>query len=442
AEESERSQERRRASVHELDERLVSMLAHFAAERYGDEWEASGKKFTRAAGNSEPLLLQLCAPWSVYAARIEGQRVVDIFLTDCGRRLSSEERAWLAAQQKAVLSIWEITDREPGVALTARDLLSGETRQIREARGSRTLVARDAVLARVVDSEGASYFCGIHPRPLPPDGAARVVAYVRRRTRAKGRLSLATLGDEELGLAMVRYWARVVREAEADAALPKKVVNTDGESLPMTTDHFEFDVGAMAEIQVKLRGIEGLETDDPEEANSPHTFYQRGNAIHSDWENTVLGHLTLEEGRLRLETNSIERADRLRARLETGCGGLLRHRIREHADPLSNARERSGFHRQPAAAPPPEAEEALRQFKERHYTHWPDTPLPALGGKTPRQAAHSKRGREQVDLLLRSMENAEQRMSAGAPFDFTRLRRDLRIDAESDSAQNRSAQRE
>jgi hypothetical protein len=150
--------------------------------------------------------------------------------------------------------------------------------------------------------------------------------------------------------------------------------------------------------------------------------------VHAHWDNTVMGHLTLGSDRLQLETNSVERADRLRAQLEAGCGALVRHRLREHADPLSSAR--SGRESGPLPEPPPEALEALREFKTRHYATWSDTPLPALGGKTPRQAARTRRGRNQVDVMLRSMENSEQRAGGGAPFDFGPLRRDLGLDGE------------
>jgi len=136
----------------------------------------------------------------------------------------------------------------------------------------------------------------------------------------------------------------------------------------------------------------------------------------------------LEESRLRLETNSVERADRLRARLEAGCGGLLRHRAREHGDPLSSARPSPDAAR-PAPVVPPAAIDAVREFKARHYADWADVPLPALDGKTPRQAVRTKRGREQVDVLLRTMENAEQRSRDGATFDFAPLRRSLGLDA-------------
>jgi hypothetical protein len=424
--ESARLQDRKRANVHELDERLVRHLRAYAAERYGAKWKTATDRFARAAGGAEPLLVQLAAPWSVYVAQIEGERAVDEFLEDEGGTLSPEERAWLEAQQGAALSVWEVTACEPGVSVTARDMLSGESRRILEVRGSHALVARDAVLARVADYDGASYFCGIYPRLLPPHAAARVTAQVRRR--ATKTTSPAALRDEALGLAMLRHWAKAVREEEEAAAAPKNLVNTDGEAFVMTTDHFELEANARGEVRARLNRIEGVEHEEDDQEGARFTVFKRGNAVHAHWDNTVLAHLTLGTDRLRLETNSVERADRLRAQLEAGCGALLRHRLREHADPLSEAR--SFRESTPPTEPPPEALEALREFKARHYASWSDTPLPALGGKTPRQAARTRRGREQVDVILRSMENGEHRAGGGAPFDFGPLRRGLGLDEE------------
>ncbi len=422
--ESARLQERKRSNVHELDERIVRHLREYAAERYGAKWKAATDRFARAAGGAEPLLVQLAAPWSVYEAQIAGERAVDGFLKEKGGMLSPEERAWLTAQQGAVLSVWEVTACEPGVSVTARDLLSGDSRRIHEVRGSRTLVARDAVLGRVADHDGASYFCGIHPRLLPPHAAARVTAQIRRR--AAKAPSPAALGDEGLGLAMVRHWAKAVREEEAAAAAPKKLVNTDGEAVVMTTDHFEIVAAGHGELRTRLILIEGVEHEEDGDAGARFTVFKQGNAVHAHWDNTVLAHLTLGSDRLRLETNSVERADRLRARLEAGCGALLRHRMREHADPLSSAR--SGRESTPRPAPPPEALQALGELKAQHYAAWVDAPLPALGGRTPRQAARTPRGREQVDVILRSMENGEHRAGGGPPFDFGPLRRGLGLD--------------
>jgi hypothetical protein len=57
--------------------------------------------------------------------------------------------------------------------------------------------------------------------------------------------------------------------------------------------------------------------------------------MHRGWDNTIVGSASISGQTLRVETNSRERADALRQRLEAACGERIRHRAREHADPLS-----------------------------------------------------------------------------------------------------------
>ncbi len=77
----------------------------------------------------------------------------------------------------------------------------------------------------------------------------------------------------------------------------------------------------------------------------------------------------------------------------------------------------------------PQEEALLLEAKEAHYRDWADTPLPALGGKTPRAAMRSKASREKLDLLLRDMENYESHLPAARRFDVTRLRRELGLES-------------
>ena len=148
--------------------------------------------------------------------------------------------------------------------------------------------------------------------------------------------------------------------------------------------------------------------------------------MHKDWENTVIARAWVSEGALKLESNSIARADELRRRIEEACTGLLRHRAREHSDPVALAEHCPPS--EPENELPPEVQQRLvRDLKERHYADWPDQPLPALGGKTPRDAARTRRGRAQVDLLLRQFENSEGRLPPGERFDISDLRAQLRL---------------
>ena len=69
---------------------------------------------------------------------------------------------------------------------------------------------------------------------------------------------------------------------------------------------------------------------------------------------------------------------------------------------------------------PEEAAAIILDYKRRHYGKWPDEPLPALGGRTPRQAARSKTLRPQLVDLLKDMENHEARAARpdSPAFDF------------------------
>ena len=56
---------------------------------------------------------------------------------------------------------------------------------------------------------------------------------------------------------------------------------------------------------------------------------------------------------------------------------------------------------------PPIVAETMREFLDKHYQSWIDTPLPALDGRTPRQAIKTKSGKDEVVVVLKYMENME-----------------------------------
>jgi hypothetical protein len=426
SDEADRASERERAGDHDLDGELVHELSAYAMARFGFEWSRFTQDFVDSSGT-----LQLAVPWSVYQYRVQGRSVPEWYLAEHGRGLSRAERGWLAAQQAAWLSVWEVIGVEAGKTVTLRDLLSHEERCVREVSGSQTLVVRDALLARVVDHEGVSLLCGAHPRPLPPTEAADLVRRARGRLRRKRAVPVERLRDEPFGRYLIKRWEETVTELDLYAAIPPQLHNTDGDPFLLTTDHFELEQVARAEVERCLAGMEGVEAENAEgdagQDGSAYVFLTPGNPMHTSWENTVTGRACLEGTLLRLETNSRERADALRERVEAACGGLLRHRVREHTDPLSPSAQAAATSA-PPETPPPEAEQLLLDFKRRYYADWIDQHLPALGGLSPREAVRTARGRDAVDVLLKDMENHEHRSSEQSLFDFGELRRELKLE--------------
>jgi hypothetical protein len=412
----------REEDVHALDRRLVRVLQGFARAELSPGWFDHESDFFEP---DEELALQFIDPWSVYGFPVEGSTVAEHYLGKYGWRLTDVERRWLDAQRAAWLSIWEVLEVDPGRGIKLRDLLSHETRYVNELSASHDLVARDAVLGRVIDHQGISVLCGMHLRPLPPRDAAELVRLARGRLRRKGAVPPERLRATDFGRYLIRRWEERVEALDALAQLPGALQNTDGDALLLTVDHFDLTAGSRGEIESRILRMEGVERSGGD--GSEFSILQEGAPIGMLGGRTLIGVVRLSPTSLRIESNSVARADALRVRLESACGELIRHRAREHSDPLSAAvrSARAGASDPPA---PPELQQALRELKARYYAAWLDERIPALGDKTPREAVRTARGRERVDALLKEIENMERRFEGGQAFDVGDLRRELGLD--------------
>jgi len=419
------------AAWHELDHALARRMARYARDRFGPEWMSVAAS---ALGNSKQLE-GLLADWALHHQPLDGKPISQRFLEEEIRRLSHDEVAWLVAQRVSWLSVWEVVAVEPGRGLTLKDLLTDQTRQVVETSASQTMVKRDAMLARVVDYQGASVLCGVHGRSLPPRDAAMVVERARRRLRRKTSIPVERMREEAIGRYLIDQWEEAVEEAEIRASVLPTLQNTDGESLLLTTDHFGFDVSDQEKIVQRLAAIEGVEapseTDGPD---APYVFSKPGKLAGGDGGQTIIATAKISGGTLRIETNSLERANSVRAVLESSLGALIRHRAREHTDPIASMRTRKGQdggssrERPMPSLPPGETGRIIQDWKEGHYSSWVDEPLPALGGESPRRTARTKSGREMLSVLLKEMENGEARQPEGQRFDFSRIRRLLGLE--------------
>ena len=416
ADEAEHAAFQATAPTHAMDDRLVNRLSRFALQEFGEAWEAFANDF---ADPDEAI--QLARSWSVYCFEVNGKTVVDAYLDTRGRRCSREERSWLDAQRAAWLSVWEVEAVDPGKTVSLHDLLSGARRTVQETRGSKTLVARDALLARIVDHDGVSLLCGMHHRALPPLETAEVVRRARSRLRRKRAVPVERLRDAGFGRHLIRYWEEAVEDLDARSAMPPDLRNRDGDPLLLTVDHFEVATGAMATIDARINEMEGAQQEAAGEGASVYAFLRPDDATRPDGEQTVVARAQMDARALRIETNSEARADALRERIEAACGSRIRHRAREHMDPLALSKNAE---QSPPA--PPEQQELVAEFKARHYAAWLDQPLPALNQRTPRECVRTAAGRAEVDLLLKDMEHMEQR-TPGVPFDFSIIRRELGI---------------
>ena len=143
-----------------------------------------------------------------------------------------------------------------------------------------------------------------------------------------------------------------------------------------------------------------------------------------------LGAITFERGRMKLETKSRERLERGKQLLGEYLAGVARHRVDSIKDLNVAMEEFAGRPEREVADELPEDVQAqlLGPIMQKQIESWIDERIPALNGKTPRQAVKTKAGRDKVVAMLKDQENSMQRQPGAALVDFSAVYRELGIE--------------
>lgn len=389
----------------------VGMALDFLAEKYSAEVErATRDGFFRSLGDEEmdrlaelpdstqEVIFGNAREWALFDGVLEvggeARPALELVLAPGGPLLLAEGRRWLEAVASQAIAVYEVVESRPGEGLVLRDLLrkSAQPFAVREESASRQLVRWDVIAARVVPWNG---------------GAELSVAYALERADVEAireglRDAQAEFGRRrevrEAAVAPIaidlwlRRWVRALEPTIIDAA-------TGAPSL-LVTDHF--DVVDWETLVARLAAQADIEGD------REHGWSRVEGVPADGLRRSLLAINPRADGRLELFARSLPAADSGRSWFAGVAGETVRFRIREQVDPLAALRERRRSP-SPARTVPevPLTSELREQLYQHIYRDWLDQPVPALGGKTPRQAVRSSGGRRQVVDLLKSYEANE-----------------------------------
>jgi hypothetical protein len=381
---------------------LDAKLADHGKRRLGHAlWDEPGALFADCP-DDDGLIAQLLIPIALHDwphDGLEGDTLSADYLSH--QPLDDLERTTLVAHARTCPSLWQVLSTTPGESVTLRDLFTLEERTCTERAASQTLRRWEVLLARVVEFPESTQLY-MYPRALPPRTGEPLAESIRKQLRLKK--GKAGKRDKvftfETGVQIVTGFCEVLREM-FEASTPK-LRTTTGEPFLVTTDHF--DLSGDIELTARKLVAGGFERD----KEDPRRLVRLEPATPGVLGDTILiAQLKLSRGRLSVETSSLARADRMRSLIESALDGEIRHRLREHSDPMSGLAQRGVPSRLPSLEEiPAELRETLAARFEAHWSGWCDDPLPALDGKTPRQAAASKKLRARLLGLLREFESA------------------------------------
>lgn len=332
------------------------------------------------------------------------------------------DRAFVEQACRSPLSVFVVEQVTPGVSVDVKDVLTGRSFHATELTASRSLRAGDLVFTRVVTMEGLSLFFGMAPYVAPPSWHVEVIDWRDEMFRKRAvTLDLVAEGDDEL-----RDLYLDVRDAVLNP-VPPVVNNHDGDPLCCVTLTYALAV----DVAVAYERLVPLATLGPDVSDVAVTRDRAGviTAAELAWMNRtgkmsgassrstrpatsvrpaqsiVLGSLTLSDGRLVVEVNSEKRATaiarQIRARFGEDASLLERVVTDPVAEAFAKAVKRKGLHLvESAEKRVPEFAAIETEMRRRWAEGWLDTPVPALKGQTPRQAARSAAGRERLEAVL------------------------------------------
>jgi hypothetical protein len=348
--------------------------------------------------------------WACFDAELPRMpRLVDVMLEE--PRRPAGQRAFLQAMRRTRMRIYEIMAVEPGASVTLRDVfVEGDPVKVRERSGSRALQRGELIATRVM-RPGAS------GRPEMDGGSFRFAELQREHALDAVRELLAYLREEEPDRSEDAYWREmppVLHEQWRTPRIPRPV-NYDGDTV--TETRVRFDVRDATAVERALDGEASLERQD-----EGGCWSWKGVGAQRA-EDVILGFVQLEsDTRLVLATNSVPRGERGRALLESIAGDAIEHRATSHEDLQRKMLESlaEGPSADPGEALDAATREQLRDATERYLAErsaaWPDLEVPALEGKTPRQAARDPALRPKLLELLEMFERTYERALAdGSP---------------------------
>jgi hypothetical protein len=423
------------ARQHEESDRLTGEITRFALRKFGERINEAWQDFNlrdvpkpleEAADERQIFMPYFLFQWNPddrrTSARRQGGVVARWYMLEKSTQLTAMQRMFLEQATTQPLSFYEVVWNEPGERVRVGDVLVGGETEVIERSGSRQLRPGDLLFAQIWRQPELAVFGSMAPICIPPDKKIEVIE-LRKTLKKRIAKQNRYLAPHDL----LRY-ADLIRATYLDIQdrlfAPPVLCNTDGDRLLFHTLTFRIESAeaafdALAQLAVGHSREELLDdaelSDDGKLRKVDIDWIKEGNRKFKTWDNTVLGHIKISEGRVIAEVNSESRAKRLRKEIEKRLGAMVTHES-TLAQTLEQMRkntpvdaEEAELHKaeMEAMSADPEARKFLQATMQKQVESWVHEKIPALGGCTPLEAVRDPDGKEMVEALLLGWERRD-----------------------------------
>lgn len=334
--------------------------------------------------------------------------IAETYLAEHGNRLDELEVRLIKATVHKPYSFLEVVACEPGNSLTMKDVLTGEKIRVIEETASEMVQIGDILLGRTVTVGHVSMILGLSSIAIRPSFKSHIISLRNQIQKVEGPITRKELEIHSYDIRdLYLYLYQLMVE-------PPDLTNTDGDPIMFHT--LQFSIDSPHDVFEKLQRLSGG-MPLPDEMLQEPEYDANGRIVTAalPWvqesdagENVIIGKFAIERGALYAEVNSAARADRIRNEIEACLGDsakFIETRTHDMVFPWPEDDEDEIDHEQfqedlDAMAEDPQALAYLQQIIRDHWHGWVDEKLPALNGRTPRQAAKTEDGREAIEAML------------------------------------------
>ena len=437
-----------------LDAESGDLLLNFARKQFGDEapklaWDEyhlSGEIPFDMSGPDADSFMR----WFTFNWQPEGEETLaELFLAENGSKLDPDLRRFIDSTWRSPYSFYQTLSVETGTGLTLRDILRKRDVRVIEKSASKILERGHILLARVVELDGIFFFMGTGAFVISPGYLDHILTLRAELERAgalvDGAVSPKTLLEYEEDLREAYFY---IGEEQQNQKFD--IRNTDGDPLAFHT--LTYEIVSFSEAFHALKDLEQKATGSTDAellAEAEKTKGGQPTKLDIHWlkpakkssfgGTTNLATLTISKTRLVVEVNSEQRSKQIQKEIKKRLGDdavLLRTTVKTQEGIMKEAEKEEATGKPSKESEhdrlmreSPEARALMKEMMEKHWADWPNTPLPALRGMTPRKAAKHPEGRELLESLLMEFDLRNQDQDDKIlRVDTAKLRKKLRLD--------------
>ena len=440
--------------IRQLDTEARELILRYAKKRFGDgvlekAWEDFMFTDEISFNDSHPEA-DLFDRWFTFNWQPgDEQTIAELFLSEMGPRLDDGLRRFIDLVQDSAFSFLQTIETNPGNSLLMRDILRKREVQVRERSASTVLMPGQILYARVVEMDDIFFIMGCGGHVIPP---THLDFFLKLRSNLeKDKLlvsdSVATKVLLQLEDTLRGMYFRIADDLEKRKL---EVRNTDGDPLAFCTltygiPSLEFAFRALKSLEQDVTKrtdeelLAGAERDKGGQLKSTVIHWLKGTRKFGGEGNTSLATITIKTSSLGVEANSEKRLKLIQKEIAKRLGTdalLVKTEIKSHEGLMKELEERKTPSRPPeererdrVLRESPEVKELMKGMMEKHWESWPDIPLPALRGMTPRQASKDSVGRELLESVLLDFDSRNRlQEQESLRVDIAKLRQELGLE--------------